>query len=301
MKILSKKLLKRLFIVFVILTFFGQLTSSCLQFRISTSEVNEYFEKENLKPEIFKIESKDRIVNYALIESGEKPLVVFVHGAPGSLSAFIDFLKNKDLQKSVNMLSIDRPGYGYSDFGKEETSLIEQAYHLADVVGRHKPDNRKIILVGHSLGAPVIARLAMDYPKLADGLIFVGGSIDPEQEKEEWYRPLGSNFIGKFLLPKSFWVTNEEICYLKNELEEMLPLWKNISIPVTMIHGEDDNLVPKENVLFAQKMIQPEYLDIWLEKGVNHFIPWNRPDLINEAILKHIAVVDWERESRIAN
>ncbi len=44
--------------------------------------------------------------------------------------------------------------------------------------------NQKTILVGHSLGGPVIARTAMDYPDLVDGLILVGGSIDPEMEKD---------------------------------------------------------------------------------------------------------------------
>lgn len=297
MKTITKNILKKVIYIFLILLLFGQLTSSCLQFRMSKSEVDKYFKEEVLKPKILRIQSKKRTINYALIESGQKPLVVFVHGAPGSLKAFIDFLKNKKLQKYINMIAIDRPGYGYSDFGREETSLVKQAYYLAEVVKKHKPANHKVILIGHSLGVPVIARMTMDYPELVDGLIFVGGSIDPAQEKKEWYRPLGSNIIGKIILPKSLWVTNEEIFFLKDELEKMLPLWKKIQVPVTIIQGEDDNLVPKKNVLFAQKMIKPEYLDVWLEKGMNHFIPWNRPDLINEALFYHTIRDDWRRST----
>ena len=49
-------------------------------------------------------------------------------------------------------------------------------------------EHERIMLIGHSLGGPVIARMAMDYPDAYQGLIFVAASIDPEMEKEEWYR-----------------------------------------------------------------------------------------------------------------
>ncbi|MDP4678827.1 MAG: alpha/beta hydrolase [Cyclobacteriaceae bacterium] len=191
-----------------------------------------------------------RVINYTLIESGDKPLVVFLHGAPGSLSAFIDYLKNKELQESVNMISVDRPGYGHSNFGKEETSLEKQDFYISELIKLHR-GTKSVILIGHSLGGPIVAKVAMKYPELVQGLIIVAGSIDPELEKEEWYRPLGRGLLGKLFLPKSFWVTNEEIYHLKNELEMILPEWKDLKIPVTLIHGIEDNLVPKENAEFA--------------------------------------------------
>jgi pimeloyl-ACP methyl ester carboxylesterase len=267
---------------------------------MSTAQVNDYFEQDSIKPQVLQLKSNSRTVNYLYLNSNAKALVVFVHGAPGSSSAFIDFLKNSELQKTANLLSIDRPGYGYSNFGKAETSLVEQARSLAEVIEKHKTINEKTILVGHSLGAPIIARLAMDFPDLVEGLIFVGGSIDPEQEKEAWYRPLGSNVLGRILVPKSLWVTNEEIYVLKDQLSSMLPLWKYLKIPVTVIQGEADDLVPKENAFFAKRMIEEAYLDIWMEPGVNHFIPWNRPDLIISAINLHLGNKNWKRNKPIS-
>ena len=64
----------------------------------------------------------------------------------------------------------------------------------------------------------------------------------------------------------------------------MLPLWSKISVPVIVIQGEDDALVPKENAYFAQRMVNPNLLRLQLEPDVNHFIPWNQPHLINQAI-----------------
>lgn len=253
---------------------------------MSKKEIDDYFEKEVIKPALHQVEKHGREVNYAYVQTGKNnPLVVFVHGAPGSLSAFIHYLKDKTLQSAVNMISYDRPGYGYSNFGWTEPSLTIQADFLAEIITRHRHQN-KVYLVGHSLGGPIVAKLAMEYPALADGLVIVAGSIDPDQEKQEWYRPLGRNFIGKTLLPKSLWVTNEEIIFLKKELELMLPHWKEIQIPVIVIHGDQDSLVPKENALFAQKMIDPQFLDLWILNDVNHFIPWNNSHLIVNAILK---------------
>lgn len=262
---------------------------------MSSSEIEEYFKDEEVKPKLKMNTYKDRVINYAVIESGKKPLVIFLHGAPGSLSAFIDYLKNKDLQESVNMISVDRPGYGHSNFGKQETSLKKQAFYISKLIKEYKKNN-SVILVGHSLGGPIAAKVAMEYPDLVQGLIIVAGSIDPSQEKEEWYRPLGRGLLGKIFLPNSFWVTNEEIYNLKNELEMMLADWRDVQIPVTLIQGVEDNLVPKENAEFARKMISPEYLDVWLEEGVNHFIPWNRADLVNSAILLHASAGDWRRQ-----
>ncbi|MEQ9288294.1 MAG: alpha/beta hydrolase [Cyclobacteriaceae bacterium] len=280
------KIIKRLFLGVGLLLICFHLTPSCQQFRMSASEIDEYFRDEAVKPRLLNMQIEGRNIHYAFMDTPQKPLVVFVHGAPGSLSAFIDYLKNPSLQQQVGMISIDRPGYGDSDFGQEEASLSKQAFYISEIIKRHL-HGQKVVLVGHSLGAPIVAKVALDFPDLVHGLILVAGSIDPIQEKNEWYRPLGRGLLGKMLLPNSLWVTNEEIYFLKDELEALKPFWQQIDVPVTVIHGTEDKLVPKENVEFAQKMIPPQYLNVWLEEGVNHFIPWNRPDLIIKAIELH--------------
>lgn len=283
MRVTFLKIIKRVLVVLGLLVVCFHLTPSCQQFRMSASEINEYFQNEAVKPRLMDMQVGDRNIHYAFIDTKQKPLIVFVHGAPGSLSAFVDYLKNPKLQQQVSMIAIDRPGYGDSDYGQEETSLTKQAFYISQAIKKHN-NGQKVILVGHSLGAPIVAKVALGFPDLVQGLILVAGSIDPMQEKGEWYRPLGRGILGKMLLPNSLWVTNEEIYFLKGELEALKPHWKDIDVPVTMIHGTEDKLVPKENVEFAKKMIAPQYLDVWLEDGVNHFIPWNRPDLIIRAI-----------------
>ena len=269
--------------VFLILS---QLTTGCLSFRLSDKKAYKYFEDKPVKPSIHKYQIDGRHINYADIGSDSLPVVIFFHGAPGGWNAFINFMANPKLQSISRMISVDRPGYGYSDYGEPVTSLARQCELMKPILDSVR--HQKTILVGHSLGGPIIAKMAMDYPDLVDGLIFVGGSIDPEMEKDEWYRYIMRTALGRLLLPGSFWSTNEEIFFLKEELELMLPDWQKIDIPVTVIQGVEDNLVPKENAYFAEKMIKEDQLEVWMEDGVNHFIPWNRPDLIEKAIHKHV-------------
>jgi pimeloyl-ACP methyl ester carboxylesterase len=129
--------------------------------------------------------------------------------------------------------------------------------------------------------------MAMDYPELVDGLIIVAGSIDPELEPDEtWFRaPLATPFLS-WILPRSFRASNEEIYHLKPQLEEMLPLWKNIKCPVIVIQGQKDVLVDPANADFAKKMLVNAPVDFVMVDSMNHFVPWSNPELIHDAVVK---------------
>jgi pimeloyl-ACP methyl ester carboxylesterase len=270
------------------------LLSRCIMFRISDEKAAKSFDTFPVKPSFHYYESKVEgqptwKMHYAEIGSDTLPMVVFVHGSPGSWNAFIDYFKDSTLLKQARLLSVDRPGFGYSDFGHVETSVKRQAALLAEVLRLNK-SSKLPILVGHSLGGPVIARMAMDYPQLIGGLIFVAPSIDPALEKKEYYRyALRFSFIS-LLMPREFDVSNREIQAFKQGLVKMLPYWKNIRVPVTVIQGDSDNLVDPRNADFAVKvLVNANTVRIIRLPKVNHFIPWSHPQVIQQAILKHLA------------
>ena len=262
------------------------LLHACMTFRMSEKEIAKHFKERNIavKQDALKIDKRTQ----HFVATGEEnsPTVVFVHGSPGSLSAFIDFLSDRLLLSRARLITIDRPGFGYSNFGQAEPSLKMQAALLQPLLELRK-QNRPIILVGHSLGGPVIARMAMDYPDLVDGLIIVAGSIDPELEpNERWFRvPLATPFFS-WLMPLSFKASNDEILETKKELELMLPLWKNIKCPVIILQGAKDKLVPPGNADFAKRMLTNAPVTVLLREDVNHFIPWTHPEMIQQAILQ---------------
>ncbi len=262
------------------------LLDSCMQFRMSKSEIETYFANKEKKGTFHSYDIGNRVVTYVKAGDENLPLVIFVHGSPGSLSAFIHFLADSILLEKTQLISVDRPGFGSSNFGYAEPSLLKQAAYLKPILETHK-GVRPVLLVGHSLGGPLIARMAMDYPDLIDGLVIVAGSIDPELEPNEtWFRaPLATPFL-KWILPRSLRASNDEIYKLKPELQEMIPLWKNITTPTILIQGKKDSLVPAGNADFAKKMMINAPLKIVLVDGMDHFVPWSNPELIRNAILE---------------
>lgn len=279
-----RKPIKRLIIAAFLLLLFTQLTSGCFQFRMSKSEVYEYFKDSGQQPSLKSYKTDGRTIYFADIGKETSQMVIFFHGAPGSWSTFIAFMADEELLDNFRLISVDRPGYGYSDFGIAEPSLLRQAELIKPVLELNRYDKLPI-LVGHSLGGPVIAKIAMQYPELVGGVIMVAPSIDPELEPSEYWRgPLRLSMLN-WVVPRSLRVTNDEIYFLKQELKHMLPHWKDIRIPVTIIQGGKDSLVNPKNAEFAERMLINAEVDIRYYENINHFIPWNNPRLIKEAIL----------------
>jgi pimeloyl-ACP methyl ester carboxylesterase len=259
------------------------LMDSCMQFRMSKSEIADFFKDKEQKGTLHQYDAGKRVMNYLHVGEKDQPVVIFVHGSPGSLSAFIDFMDDTLLVNHSQLISVDRPGFGASNFGYAEKTLTGQSQLLFPVLKKYKTD-KPLILVGHSLGGPIIAQMAMDYPEMIDGLIIVAGSIDPELEPHEWFRgPLATPFL-KWMLPRSIRASNDEIYQVKPQLEEMLPRWKDIRVPVTVIQGARDVLVPPENADFAKKMMINTTVKVIMMEDMNHFVPWSHPHLIRQEI-----------------
>ena len=269
------------------LVLFGAAIGGCVQFRMSPKEVEEFYADKSVMPEFNSYQVMGRKIHYAQVGQGPGPLVLFVHGSPGSWSAFRGFMADPVLLEMAKIISVDRPGFGYSDFGHPEISLARQAQMIVPILDENQ-DHRPIILVGHSLGGAVIAKMAMDYPDRIDGLIMVAASLDPDLEPREWYRHGLRLPIINLLVPRSFMVSNEEILPLKGELIRMLDDWDKITVPVTVVHGKKDQWVPVGNASFAADKLVNSETRIVIEPNVGHFIPWDRPDLVRNAIVFHL-------------
>ena len=280
------KYLKTITVAYFFLVMLSYFFSSCFSFRLSQKQIDAAFQKLAIKPIQHQVIVNGKTINYAEAGHDSLPIAFFVHGSPGSWSAFIDFMKDTSLLKKVKIVAVDRIGFGYSQFGEGEKSLAKQSAYLKPIVQRFKKGNNKMILIGHSLGGPLIAKMAMDYPELIDNLVIVAGSISPYLEpNEKWFRiPL--NFLPvNLLIPKSFRASNTELLYLKPELIKMLPYWKNIRQPVTVIQGNKDVLVNPKNAAFAKEMlINSRKVNLVIVDDMNHFIPWSHPHLIKNAI-----------------
>jgi pimeloyl-ACP methyl ester carboxylesterase len=286
-----RRILFRVFLA-IIISFLVILHACAPSFRMSSNEIDDFFATKNITAQQHQYNVEGKEIHYVTSGDRSKPVVLFVHGSPGSLSAFIDYLADSALLPNAFLITTDRPGFGYSNFGVGEPSLQKQAESLKPLLEKYK-DHHPLILVGHSLGGPLIAKMSMEYPKLVNGLIIVAGSIDPDLEPNEtWFRaPLATPFLS-WILPRSFRASNDEIYQLKPQLQEMIPYWKNITCPVIVIHGTKDELVPYGNTAFAKKMLINAPTEFVIKDGMNHFVPWSNPELIRGSILKMIETLN---------
>jgi pimeloyl-ACP methyl ester carboxylesterase len=215
--------------------------------------------------------------------------VIYVHGTPGDANAWADFVL--DPVPGTYSIAMDRPGFGQSEPKGAVPSLHEQAIAIEPLLGLGGKDMP--ILVGHSLGGPIIARVAADYPDRVGGLVIVAGSLDPELEKVLMIQHVGELGPIRAILPRFLENTNRELMPLKGELEELKRLLPLIKCPVVIIHGTKDGLVPYSNVEFMKAHF-PEGTIRHIEsiEGGSHFVPWEHSDTIREAIKSLLAVPD---------
>lgn len=213
------------------------------------------------------------------------PFLVLSHGSPGSLTAYTPYYTDSILLSRFNIIAIDRLGFGYSDFGAAVPSLVAQAEALAQVL---RPfEGRKKIHVGHSMGGPLLARIAMDYPELVDGMVMVAPSVSPEHEPSAAWRKAVNLPPLRWLTPPALRVCNQEIIPLKEELEAMLPGWAELEMLITIVQGTEDQLVPAGNAAFvAQAVGDTTLVRISYVEGGDHFILWSEVPLIRQEILR---------------
>ena len=220
------------------------------------------------------------------IQTGKKdgPTLFFIHGSPGSWDAYKVFLKDSFLISKFRMIAIDRPGFGYSNFGQSK-NLFEQAHVIENFVQQFK-NNKPIFLIGHSYGGPVIVKMAVDKPRDFDGIVVLAGALDPDAETPENWRLLFRTKPFRYIVPGALRPANDELWWLKQDLKIMKPSLNKVSSRVLIIHGTKDNLVPYSNVSFMQQQFtNAKSVTVISIKDADHFIPWTHFELIRNKLL----------------
>ncbi|UTW55191.1 alpha/beta fold hydrolase [Kordiimonas sp. SCSIO 12610] len=219
-------------------------------------------------------------LSYLINGNPEGQRVIFVHGTPGDAAGWIEYLYNAP--KDMEFISIDRPGFGKTRPKRATVSLDEQAAVLLPLLesGNGKPP----ILVGHSLGGPIVAAAAANYPDKVGAVIQLASAVDPGLEDVLFIQYVGNTPPISWLLPKAASNSNKELIWLEGELNLLSTKLDKIVQPVTIIHATDDSLVPYANVPYMEKtFINAAPLEIVTLEGVDHFLPWNsQPTLMKE-------------------
>ncbi|MEM6396305.1 MAG: alpha/beta hydrolase [Bacteroidota bacterium] len=220
-------------------------------------------------------------------QNPNKPLLVFVHGAPGSGLFWNPLLMEEELQARANLLVYDRPGYGGSGYGKPMLSVQKQAAHLTSLIEAQKAEGQRVVVIGSSYGGTVAARFAMDRPDLIDALMLQSASLLPKAELTLALTRPTTHWSLRWLIPGAWDVANQEKLSHERELKKMLPGWENIRAETVIIQGSADWLIYPQNSYFACRKIddQTELIHHMVPDGAHDLI-WTKPDLLKNYLIQ---------------
>ncbi len=253
---------------------------------LSDREIKDHFKNKPAKPIRKYLNYKEYHILHVMLGDTARPLLLFIHGAPGAWYSYLSFLDDPELQQNYHMISVDRIGFDKSNAGVAVTSIDENVNYLKKLVDEYNTTHQKIYILGTSYGAPIAAAMAMRYPDLVQELFLLSPVIDPSKEKIFWFSYLCRLSLINMWLDRSLHVATEEKFDHRSELRRLKPLWKNISCKTYVVMGKKDWIADIQNMDFARKMLSnANGAEFYMLENAGHDVLVQRPDLIKNLLL----------------
>jgi uncharacterized protein len=180
-----------------------------------------------------------------------KALLLFLHGNGENISthsAAVHWLT----KHQYDVFVFDYRGYGLSQGVPDMDGVMTDIYQAFDYANKRNGKDKKLFVMGQSLGASMGIYSIAQKPEGIDGAIFVS----PFSDYREITRDVlaGSWLTWAFQWPISFTISNE---YRPLDYVKKLP-----GIPILYLYSDDDRVIPSEQVkdLF-EKSNRPKYID----------------------------------------
>jgi len=209
-----------------------------------------------------------------------KPVLVFVHGSPGSSLDYKRYLNDTLLNEKFNLITYDRIGYGKNNLGEVQGTLAFELEVLHDLI-KDIPEEQ-IILVGYSYGGPVILASEKNYKYKVSLASAVVGEYEPMFGILNFYkwkltRPLVPSMLRA--------AAKEKLAHLI-DLPNYRDKWNLSPTKIINIHGDKDFIVPYKNSTFLQGVIDRDKFKMVTIKDGGHDLVWSHFNLIKTEILK---------------
>ena len=194
----------------------------------------------------FKKDKKLRILNSKF---NSKLTVVFLHGLKSDMEGKKPLFLNRYCKKrKVNFLSLEYSGHGKS-YGKFENGTISKWNNNVKFVIKKIIKKEKFLIVGSSLGAWLGLLQFQEFKKQIIGFIGIGSA--PEFLDRLIWQKLKNNEKKMFKKKKFYMLKNDgyeykiKLAFLKDSRKNKVLNKKiNSKIPVILIHGKKDDVVP---------------------------------------------------------
>ncbi|MEO8546090.1 MAG: alpha/beta fold hydrolase [Burkholderiaceae bacterium] len=244
--------------------------------------VEELFPQPATRPELTTVRLDGMDIAVARGHGKGTTPILFVHGSPGSWTSWAHYLDNPALDGFGARIAMDRPGFGASAAAGVMPDLRRQAALLAELI----PPGPPAVLVGHSLGGPLIAWMAIDHPEKVCGAVMLAGSMAPELEGPRWYNLLANNWIAHRLLAPAMSRSNREMMVLQAELQKLDAALPQLQRPIIAMQGDKDPLVDPRTADYLDRRAPQRWLQVDRLLGRDHFFLWTEPRSVVQQILK---------------
>lgn len=249
---------------------------------------------------------------------GAGPVVVLVHGANGTWSDFPPELVT-ELARDHTVLSLDRPGHGWSEAQAGPLGLRENAAALLALLRMERSTSATV--VGHSYGAAVALRAALEEPERVSHVVAVAPCTAIDRRNARYANaPLVGEPVGLTLFhfatlamipfglplraqawhperPPRGWSASRAFAYTPSQMHASARNFRSLHADVAWLEDHLPRLVARLTVLAgaADRITPPARHVDWLARalpsarveilpGVGHWLPRLRPHALAEAV-----------------
>lgn len=201
-----------------------------------------------------------RVFNDYCAAAGSRRTYLLVHGIGVSHRYFKRLARQ--LAKTDAVYALDLPGYGRVSSDKVCLDIEQLAAVVAEFI--RQEGIQRPILVGHSMGCQIIARLAVAEPALVDKLILLDPTVDPQERNRplQAWRLLQDSLREPWQLNmivitdyfrfgfRRYWKTSR---YMINDVpEEYLPA---VTVPSLVVRGSHDPIARRRWAEQASRLL----------------------------------------------
>ena len=247
----------------------------------------------------------------AFQDSCDKPALLLIHGFP--LTSEMWTPQIDDLGEFARVIAPDLRGFGNTDSVSGAYSVTILADDCADLLG-HLNVATPFVVCGLSMGGYIALEFYRRYPEHVAGLILAAtrAGADSAEGKAnrdkavELAKEEGATAVSSRMLPKMLAAQNYEndealVDFVKGVISnaslngtigalqamkdrpDSTPMLGDIDVPVLIIHGADDTLIPPSEAEAMHKAIPNAELVIVPDAG--HLPNLEQPDIFNDAVI----------------
>ena len=258
----------------------------------------------------------------AFQDTCDSPTLLLIHGFPLSSQMWEPQLD--DVGEFARVIAPDLRGHGQSDSVSGKYSIQMLADDCADLLG-HLNVATPFVVCGLSMGGYVALEFYRRYPEQVAGLILAstrpgadsaegkaGRDKAAETARNDGATAVSAGMLPKMLASKNYQSDEELVEYVEDIMQtvslngvvgalaamrdrvDSTPMLSEIDVPVLIIHGADDQIIPTSEAEGMHKAIPSSELVIIPEAG--HLPNLEQPDVFNDAVIDFLEEVFGEEE-----